>query len=147
MKVVLQKVTIGKFLRCFFPGEHKYHYLGIAYNHYDKGSIEHAIIKDFIEYVDSIARPKYFPKFILRLLHLYGSDNSIARVRNYFLHELKQRILNHITIMDIKTKWDEYDIRIYGHFPDVIYKRIEEVEEKFYQLSLKDSDSINSKSF
>jgi len=142
MKVVLQDITLYKVFRCFFPTRHeKHHYLGITWNPYDENSHMYNVIEEFIVYVDSIARPERCPKFFLRLLHLFGNDNSICRVRNRYLSDLHHHILNNIMIMDIKTKWDEYDIRIYGHFPDNIHKRIEEIEDEFYQLSTKDPNS------
>jgi len=131
------KITFKELWDCFFPSENwlKYRYLGAPWNPYKKGTIEHKTIKEFIEYVDSVARPPFFPKFILRLLHLFGSDNSIVRVRNRLLHDIERHLLDGILITDIKTKWDEFDIRIYGFFPDEIHNRVEEIETFFEKLS------------
>jgi len=136
MKTIsFQKITFKQFRECIFCNEYSaYGYLGVSWNPYDKGTVEHNIIKDFIIFVDKIARPKYFPKFILRLLNLYGNDNSIVRVRNRFLSDLQSKILSDIMITDIKTKWYYHDIRIYGMFTDIIDDEIDKIEIKFEQL-------------
>lgn len=133
MKVKLHKITFNEILDCFIP-EYKYRYLGYVLNPYLKGTKQHAIIEDFIRYVDRIVKPCYLPRFILRLTHLFGNDNSIVRVRNRYIHNLHKKLTKGIMITDIKTKWDDYDIRIYGFFPDFIQDKISEVEDKIYAL-------------
>ena len=135
-KVKFQKIKFKQIWKCFFPGDYKYSYLGYTYNPYEKGTKEYAIIQKFIIDVDKIARPKYCPKFILRLLQLFGNDNSIVRLRNRRFSEWLRKILKGIMITDLKTKWDEYDIRIYGYFPKEIDEKIEEIEKLFEQLSI-----------
>jgi len=104
--------------RCFVPepGD-EYTYLGYAYyTVQNDGSLSatQKMLKDFIEEVDKVARPKWCPRFVLRLLHLFGSDNSIVRVRNRRLHNLEKRLTKGISITDTKWKYDSF--RIYGYF-------------------------------
>lgn len=135
-KTHFEKIKFKQVWRCFIPDrDNKYQYLGITWNPYSKGTIEYSTIEQFIVDVDKFARPKYFPKFILRLLHLFGNDNSIVRLRNRRFSEWSRKILKGIMITDIKTKWDEYDIRIYGYFPYELDKKIEDIETLFEQLS------------
>lgn len=133
MKVVLQKISFNLFFSCFFT-KNKYRYLGYTCIPYSKGSEEYKVILDFLKFVDKNIRPTYIPRFVLRLLHLFGNDNSIVRVRNRFLHKLHNKILKGVFITDIKTKWYDYDIRIYGYFPDFIQDEIDKVEDKIYEI-------------
>ena len=111
-------ITIGLLVECFFPKVgNEFGYLGYAY-YYVKpdGSIskQEEILKEFFIEVDKAARPKWCPKFVLRLLNLFGNDNSIVRVRNRRLHDLFNKITGGIQITDTKWKYDSF--RIYGSF-------------------------------
>ena len=75
---------------------------------------EDRLLRGFFKQVDKVARPCWCPRFVLRLLHLFGSDNSIIRVRNWKLHNLELRLTKGIAITDTKWKYDSF--RIYGNF-------------------------------
>lgn len=104
--------------KCFIPElGYEYDYLGYAYyvvNADGSISVGESLLRDFYKEVDKVARPKWCPRFVLRLLHLFGSDNSIVRVRNWRLHNLEKRLTKGISITDTKWKYDSF--RIYGHF-------------------------------
>ena len=126
------KEKIIKFIRVFIP-EYKYNYLGYVYIPYDRGTEPYDICRNFLEFVDKQARPWWCPRWFLRFLHVYGNDNSIARVSNRKLHNLYGWIMNGIQITDIKTKWHESDIRIYGYFTREIDAKVIEVENKIFK--------------
>jgi hypothetical protein len=127
------KTELEKLWRCLIPRNYsdKYRYLGYVYIPYKENDERFKIIKDLIIYIDKKAKPKFIPRFILRLLHLYGNDNSIVRLRNYKLHKLHFKLTKGLFITDIKTKWTENDIRIYGNFDNDINYRIMKIEDLF----------------
>lgn len=137
MKVVLQKITLKHIWECFFPKKgQEYCYLGLAYYNPDVSLpvfIEfNQILIDFYKEVDKVARPKYCPKFILRLLKLFGNDNSIVRVRNRYLSNLFRKITKGIMITDVKEKFGTW--RIYGSFTEKLWKLSEETCKKLDKL-------------
>jgi hypothetical protein len=111
-------ITLGDVLQCFFPKRgYEYNYLGYAYYHVkDDGSIipGEQIIKEFLQQVDRVARPKLCPRFVLHLLNLFGNDKSIVRMRSLRLANWFSRLTKGIRITDMKWKYDSF--RIYGSF-------------------------------
>jgi hypothetical protein len=111
-------ITLGDVVECFFPERgYEYDYLGYAYYHVkDDGSIKpgEQIIKEFLQQVDRVARPKLCPRFVLRLLNLFGNDKSIVRMRSLRLANWFSRLTKGIRITDMKWKYDSF--RIYGSF-------------------------------
>lgn len=124
--------------RCFFPDKYTYYsYLGYAHNIYPNKPIwerEHAIVKEFLRYIDSVAKPWWTPRWFLRLIELFGNDNSVWRVRNRFLHNLSKMLMKGIRLTDMKTKWNDWDVLIYGYFPEEVEEEIESVEIKIRNL-------------
>ena len=111
-------ITVGHVLKCVFPERgFEYDYLGYAWYNINKDgtlNAENRLLRGFFKQVDKVARPWWCPRFVLRLLHLFGSDNSIVRVRNWKLHNLELRLTKGISITDTKWKYDSF--RIYGNF-------------------------------
>ena len=111
-------ITIGDLMECVFPkAGNEFGYLGYAYyNVKQDGSVTKGeeLLKEFFIEVDKVARPWWCPKFILRLLNLFGNDRSVVRVRNRRLHDLFNKITGGIQITDTKWKWESF--RIYGRF-------------------------------
>jgi hypothetical protein len=111
-------ITIRDLIECFIPKlGNEYSYLGYAYYSVkqDNSILQQEIyLKEFFIEVDKVTRPKWCPKFFLRLLRLFGNDNSIIRVRNRRLHNLFNKITKGVCINDTKWKWDSF--RIYGNF-------------------------------
>ena len=114
----------------FFPKNfwEKYHYLG--YVPYDD---EMSMLHGLVFALDGYARPWWCPRWFLRLLHLFGSDNSIARVRNRRLHNLERKILKGVLIWDYKTKWSDYDLRISITAPKFLQDISDAIEYQTYK--------------
>lgn len=117
----------------FFPKDfyEKYHYLG-AVPYKEQGDLFKAIYP-LILAMDYEARPKWCPRWFLRFLHLFGSDNSIVRVRNRFLHDLSRKLTKGILIWDYKTKWADYDLRISISGPLHLQNLSDGIESYFYK--------------
>ena len=117
-RVHTMDITVGHVLKCVFPERgNEYDYLGYAWYNINKDgtlNAEDRLLRGFFKQVDKVARPWWCPRFVLRLLHLFGSDNSIVRVRNWKLHNLERRLTKGIAITDTKWKYDSF--RIYGNF-------------------------------
>jgi hypothetical protein len=117
----------------FFPKDfyEKYHYLGsVPYR--EQGDLFKAIYP-LVLAMDYEAKPKWCPRWFLRFLHLFGSDNSIVRVRNRFLHDLEQRLTKGIIMWDYKTKWTDYDLRISISGPLHLQNLSNGIESYFYK--------------
>jgi len=117
----------------FFPRSfhEKYRYLGsVPWN--EKGAIFKAM-EPLVIFMDYKAKPKWCPRWFLRFLFLFGSDNSIVRVRNLRLHNLLKRLTKGIMIVDYKTKWYDYDLRISVHANDQINDLATDIEHRFYE--------------
>jgi hypothetical protein len=82
--------------------------------------------------MDYEAKPEGYPRWFLRLLHLFGSDNSIIRVRNLTLHNLKVKLTKGIMMNDYKTKWADYDLRISISAPEHLQNLADAIENDFY---------------
>jgi hypothetical protein len=83
--------------------------------------------------MDYEAKPKWCPRWFLRFLHLFGSDNSIVRVRNRFLHDLGRKLTKGILMWDHKTKWTDYDLRISISGPKHLHSLADGIESYFYK--------------
>jgi hypothetical protein len=107
-----RNITWDDIRTVFFPKDfyEKYRYLGsVPYK--EVGPIFEAM-EPLVIYMDYKAKPWWCPRWFLRFLHLFGDDNSIVRVRNRFLSNLKAKITGYIMLMDYKTKWEWFDLRI-----------------------------------
>lgn len=116
----------------FFPKNfyEKYQYLGsIPYR--EGGDIFKAMYP-LVLALDYEAKPKWCPRWFLRFLNLFGSDNSIVRVRNRLLHDLGQSLTEGIIIWDYKTKWSNYDLRISISGPKHLQDLANGIEYGFY---------------
>jgi len=116
----------------FFPKNfhEKYRYLGsIPWN--ENGSL-FAAMESLVIFMDYKARPAWCPRWFLRFLHLFGSDNSVVRVRNRRLHNLQNRLTRGIFMYDYKTKWEWYDLRISVSGDQQIQNLADDIEERYY---------------
>jgi len=117
----------------FFPKDfyEKYHYLGsVPWN--EEGDIFQAM-EPLVIFMDSKAKPWWCPRWFLRFLHLFGNDNSIVRVRNWTLHKLSRRLTKGYLIVDYKTKWQWYDLRISVYGNEQMNWMADAIESKFYK--------------
>jgi hypothetical protein len=117
----------------FFPKNfyEKYKYLG-SVPWKEDGDIFKAM-EPLVIFMDSKAKPWWCPRWFLRFLHLFGSDNSIVRVRNWTLHNLSRRLTKGYLIVDYKTKWQWYDLRISIHGNEQMNWLSDAIEQTFYR--------------
>jgi hypothetical protein len=117
--------------KVFFPKNfhEKYGYLGCV--PWGDGDIFKAM-EPLVIFMDYKAKPWWCPRWFLRFLHLFGDDNSIVRVRNRRLSELKRKITKGYGIMDYKTKWQWYDLRISIAGTDQMWNLANAIEQEFY---------------
>jgi hypothetical protein len=125
-------ITLDDLRAVFFPKDfyEKYKYLGsVPWN--EDGDIFKAM-EPLVIFMDYKAKPKWCPRWFLRFLQLFGDDNSIVRVRNRTLSNLKRRLTKGIQLTDYKTKWEWYDLRISICGTDQMYDLSDAIEHKFY---------------
>jgi hypothetical protein len=124
-------ITLDDIRAVFFPRdfEEKYNYLGCV--PYHKSCIFEAM-EPLVIFMDYKAKPKWCPRWFLRFLQLFGNDNSIVRVRNRHLSNLKRKLTKGIQLTDYKTKWYEYDLRISVYGTDQMQDLADAIEHKFY---------------
>jgi hypothetical protein len=63
---------------------------------------------------------------------LFGNDKSIVRVRNFTLHKLHRKLTKGIMLIDYKTKWEWYDLRISISAPKHLQDLASAIENDFY---------------
>ena len=116
----------------FFPKDfgEKYRYLGTSV--WREDSEYYKALFPLVLALDYEAKPKWCPRWFLRFLHLFGSDNSIVRVRNRRLHNLEKKLTKGIMLVDWKTKWSDYDLRISVYAPEHINNLSNDIERGFY---------------
>jgi hypothetical protein len=115
----------------FFPkGFEKYGYLGTQIWN-EEGDCFKALYP-LVLALDYEAKPKWCPRWFLRFLHVFGSDRSIVRVRNWTLHNLLRNLTKGIAFVDWKTKWHSYDLRISIHGPKHLQDLADDIESGFY---------------
>ena len=124
-------ITLDDLRAVFFPRdfEEKYNYLGCV--PCQKSAIFEAM-EPLVIFMDYKAKPWWCPRWFLRFLQLFGDDNSIVRVRNRRLSNLKRRLTKGIQLTDYKTKWEWYDLRISICGTDQMYDLSNAIEDRFY---------------
>ena len=126
-----RKIELDDFRYIFFPkGFERYSYLGTQLWNED-GKYFKALYP-LVLAMDYEAKPKLCPRWFLRFLHVFGSDRSIVRVRNWTLHNLHRKLTKGIAFVDWKTKWESYDLRISIHAPKHIQDLADWIERGFY---------------
>lgn len=125
-------ITLYDIRAVFFPKNfsEKYGYLGSVPWNYEGKAFK--ALEPLVIFMDYKAKPKWCPRWVLRFLHLFGSDNSIVRVRNWTLHNLERRLTKGIQLTDYKTKWEWYDLRISVCGTDQMQDLADAIEHKFY---------------
>jgi len=116
----------------FFPKgfDEKYGYLGTSVWN-EEGDAFKALYP-LVLALDYEAKPKWCPRWFLRFLHVFGSDRSIVRVRNWTLHNLFRKLTKGIAFVDWKTKWHDYDLRISIQAPKHLQDLADDIESGFY---------------
>ena len=128
--IYTRDIKLDDFRYIFFPKDFsdKYGYLGSVpdYKYYDQAMVGLVLAMDYE------AKPKFCPRWFLRFLHVFGSDKSIVRVRNWTLHNLLRKLTKGIAFIDYKTKWSHYDLRISIHAPKHLQDLADDIEDGFY---------------
>ena len=115
----------------FFPkGFERYGYLGTQL--WNEDGVYYKALYPLVLAMDYEAKPKLCPRWFLRFLHVFGSDRSIVRVRNWTLHNLHRKLTKGIAFVDWKTKWESYDLRISIHAPQHLQDLADWIEHGFY---------------
>ena len=127
-----RNITLDDFRYIFFPKDfsEKYGYLGTSV--WNEKSDYFKSLYPLVLALDYEAKPKWCPRWFLRFLHVFGSDRSIVRVRNWKLHELERKLTKGIQFVDWKTKWTDYDLRISIHAPHHLQYLASAIEREFY---------------
>jgi len=129
--IYTRNIELDDFRFIFFPkGFEKYGYLGTQI--WDEGGVYFNALYPLVLALDYEAKPKLCPRWFLRFLHVFGSDKSIVRVRNWTLHDLLRKLTKGIAFVDWKTKWQDYDLRISIHGPKHLQDLAEDIEGGFY---------------
>ena len=130
-RIYTRNIELDDFRFIFFPkGFEKYGYLGTQI--WDEGGDYFNALYPLVLALDYEAKPKWCPRWFLRFLHVFGSDKSIVRVRNWTLHDLLRKLTKGIAFVDWKTKWQDYDLRISIHGPKHLQDLAEDIEGGFY---------------
>jgi len=135
--VYLRDITLQDIKEVFFPKDfyQKYKYLG-SVPWYEEGEA-FKIMEPLVIFMDHKAKPWWCPRWVLRFLHLFGDDNSIVRVRNHRLSNLKRKLTKGYAIVDYKTKWTWYDLRISVHGTMQMHDLADAIESKYYDEGLR----------
>lgn len=130
--IFTRDISLDEIRAVFFPKNfyEKYLYLGQVPYRQD-GKLFRALYP-LVLAMDYEAKPKWCPRWFLRFLHLFGSDNSIVRVRNFTLHNLERKLTKGMIIWDYKTKWTEYDLRISISAPQHLQDLADYIEDGYY---------------
>jgi hypothetical protein len=129
--IYTRNIELDDFRFIFFPkGFEKYGYLGTQI--WDEGGVYFNALYPLVLAMDYEAKPKFCPRWFLRFLHVFGSDKSIVRVRNWTLHDLLRKLTKGIAFVDWKTKWHDYDLRISIHSPKHLQDLADDIESGFY---------------
>ena len=114
----------------FFPTkEDKYGYLNITFY---KDSEFKKVLLPLVLAMDYEAKPYWCPRWLLRFLHVFGSDKSVVRVRNHKVSNLLTKLTKGIGFWDWKTKWYDYDLRISISAPKYLQDLANDIEHGFY---------------
>ena len=126
-----RNIELDDFRYIFFPkGFEKYGYLGTHL--WNEDGVYFKALYPLVLALDYEAKPKWCPRWFLRFLHVFGSDKSIVRVRNWTLHDLLRKLTKGIAFVDWKTKWQDYDLRISIHGPKHLQNLADDIESGFY---------------
>jgi hypothetical protein len=129
--IYTRNIELDDFRYIFFPkGFEKYGYLGTQIWN-EEGEYFKALYP-LVLAMDYEAKPKFCPRWFLRFLHVFGSDKSIVRVRNWTLHDLLRNLTKGLAFVDWKTKWHDYDLRISIHAPKHLQNLADDIEHGFY---------------
>ena len=129
-------ITLDDVRAVFFPQDfhEKYRYLGAVPG--SRSKLFDAI-EPIVVFMDYKSKPKLCPRWFLRLLYLFGCDNSLVRVRSHRLSKLFRKLTRGYMIWDFKTKWYDYDLRISISGDSQCQELVSAVSDRFYREGYK----------
>jgi len=135
-------IELSHIWKAIFPSDfyEKYRYLGSVPWREDSSLFK--ALEPLVIFMDYKAKPWWCPRWFLRLTHLFGNDNSIVRVRNFKIHNLHRRLTKGILLVDYKTKWEWYDLRI-SLYGDKQINDLADAIERYYYIQGKKSEESN----
>ena len=113
----------------------RYKYLG-SVPFREEGSLFKAL-EPLVIFMDYKSKPNWCPRWFLRLLYLFGCDNSLVRVRNHKLSRLFSKLTKGYRIWDYKTKWADYDLCISIAGDEQCQNLADSIRSKYYRDGLK----------
>jgi hypothetical protein len=129
--IYTRNVKLDDLRYIFFPkGFERYAYLGTHLWNEDGHYFN--ILYPLVLALDHEAKPKWCPRWFLRFTHVFGNDKSIVRVRNWFWHNLHNKLTKGIHFYDWKTKWIDYDLRISISGPKHLQDLADDIEHGVY---------------
>lgn len=132
-----RNIELDDFRYIFFPkGFERYGYLGTQI--WNEEGVYFKALYPLVLALDYEAKPKWCPRWFLRFLHVFGSDKSVVRVRNWRLHNLERKLTKGIAFVDWKTKWSDYDLRICVHAPKHLQELADDIEHGLYSRGRQD---------
>lgn len=134
-KIYSYKKLLLDIWACFFPNEFNYYsYLGFCLNIYvNSKSNEHKLLNTIFKLIDNEAKPKWCPRWFLRLLNLFGNQY----IKNKRISGVLNGLLKGIRITNISTRHHNNDIKLYGVFPDPLCYWISGLEDEIFRLKPK----------
>lgn len=138
--VTLRDIYLDDVRAVFFPRtfHEKYRYLGNI--PWKEDGVYFDAILPLILLMEYEAKPWWCPRWFLRYLFLFGSDNSMVRVRNSRLHNLLAKLTKGTFMFDWKTKWEWYDLRISVAGSERVMNLADDIERCFYDRYSKEKD-------
>jgi hypothetical protein len=135
-------IELSDIWKALFPSGfyEKYRYLGAV--PWKEDSSLFKALEPLVIFMDYKSKPWWCPRWFLRLTHLFGNDNSIVRVRNFKIHNLHRRLTKGILLVDYKTKWEWYDLRI-SLYGDKQINDLADAIERYYYIQGKKSEKNN----
>jgi len=136
--ITTRDISLNDIIKVFFPTDFytRYSYLGSV--PWNTGGEIFKAMEPLVIFMDYKAKPWWCPRWFLRFLHLFGSDNSIVRVRNRTLHDLQYKLTGGIMIVDYKTKWSDYDLRISVYGDKQIQDLADSIETMVYDTGARE---------
>lgn len=131
--VHFRDITIDDIRSVFFPKtfEEKYRYLGAMI--WKEESRTFLAIEPLIIFLDYKAKPYWCPRWVLRFLNLFGMDNSLVRVRNRWMADLLHQLTKGYKMIDWKTKWEWYDLRLSVQGDNQMMDLADAIEAHYYK--------------
>lgn len=122
--------------KVFFPSTFKERYRYLGYIPYEDDELFNLLLP-LILTADFFAKPKWCPRWLLRLVHLLGNGNTVYFINNSLFHKIYKKLTNGVLFLDYKLKWTDYDLRITIYGNDLLQNLANDIEGAFYEKGRK----------